>query len=276
MKFEKYHGLGNDFVIVDYKELDENENLEKLAVKICNRFTGIGSDGLVIAGTKTNPHQMTFIDPSGYRDKMCGNAIRCLSYFFKRQGYEKDQIEILTDDGLKIINIISKDPFVVEVNMQTFDWTPKNIPAISDLEKIFDVKHKLKSGFEFEYSAVNFGPAHVVIFVNELDDKIIYEVVDELNIPSLFPSDANFNFAKVIDENNIELKTWERGIGITLACGTGSCAVAALSNIKNLTKGAINIHQALGKLTIEKKGDSYFMQGPAQFVYSGEIDITKL
>jgi diaminopimelate epimerase len=121
MKFEKYHGLGNDFVIVDYKELDENENLEKLAVKICNRFTGIGSDGLVIAGTKTNPHQMTFIDPSGYRDKMCGNAIRCLSYFFKRQGYEKDQIEILTDDGLKIINIISKDPFVVEVNMQTFD-----------------------------------------------------------------------------------------------------------------------------------------------------------
>jgi len=276
MKFEKYHALGNDFVIVEYKELDEKENLEQLAIKICNRFTGIGCDGLVIAGTRTNPYQMTFIDPSGYRDKMCGNAIRCLAYFFKRKGYDKGKIEILTDDGLKIISFISNEPFVVEVDMQTFDWTPKNIPAITNLEKIFNVKHKTKSGFEFEYSAVNFGPAHVVIFVDELVDKVIYEVVEELNISSLFPNEANFNFAKVIDENNIELKTWERGIGITLACGTGSCAVAALSSIQDLTKGVVNIHQALGKLTIEKKGDNYFMKGPAKFVFSGEIDISKL
>lgn len=275
MKFEKYHGLGNDFIIIDYKEIALGSNIEQLAKDLCNRFTGIGSDGLVIAGSIDNEYNMIFIDPSGYRDKMCGNAIRCLSYYYKRHGYEKNSIDILTDDGLKNINIIKneEDWFIVEVNMGTFDWTPSNIPAISNLDKIHNVEFILSDGYKIKYSAIKFGPAHVIIFLDELNEKRIYQIVKELNKPTLFPEEACFNFAHVIDKNNISLKTWERGIGITLACGTGSCATAVISLLNNLTSGKVNIHQTLGTLSVELRQGNYFMQGPAEFVYSGEINI---
>lgn len=249
MKFEKYHGLGNDFLITEDLSIIGNHDLIK---NICNRYTGIGADGLIVV--KKDPLEMVFYNQDGTRGEMCGNGIRCFSYYcYNHQLINSNHFECYTLDGIKELEIKCIHPFTVRVKMGKM------------IDKI-DVVYIEFNDIMYQVYSLNFGVPHVVIFT---DNNISESLGSYISNHQYFKNKTNVNFVKIIDKSNLNIITYERGVGFTKACGTGSCSSVIVSNKLNLVDDKVTVHQALGNLLITIEQDEIYMEGES--VKVGEI-----
>lgn len=249
MKFEKYHGLGNDFLITEDLSVIDNYELIK---DICNRYTGIGADGLIVV--KKDPLEMVFYNQDGTRGEMCGNGIRCFSYYcYNHNLLNSNSFDCLTLDGVKHLEINSYNPFIVRVNMG----------KMVDNLKVFDIEFNDKI---YQVYSLNFGVPHAVIFTNDGINESLGSYISNHNF---FPNKTNVNFVRIIDEANIRIVTYERGVGFTKACGTGSCSSVIVCNILGQVTDEVIVHQALGSLLVIINNGEVYMEGGCTKV--GEI-----
>ena len=265
MNFVKMHGCGNDFVII---EDEKGFNYEKLAVSLCNRKTGVGADGLIIV--KKNPLEMIFYNQDGSRASMCGNGIRCFArYCYEKKLCKNKRLECITQAGTMKIEITSVEPFLCKVDMGRPNFTNQMIHVsdnINSFGRVLTIKRYHLTIYSFFM-----GTIHTVLFVESLDSQVLTLAEDICKNP-LFHNQTNVNFVKVIDDKTLGVKTFERGVGWTLACGTGACASVVASHKLGLTGPKVTVKLPMGFLNIEiGKKENVMMEGPAVLTYTGEL-----
>lgn len=276
LKFEKYHGAGNDFIIFHEKDLIEKgiPDYSELAKEVCNRNFGIGADGMIILKYVANMPYMFFFNSDGSQAPMCGNGIRCFAHFLKNNKVEfEDTFVVKTLSGDLTIETITdeeNEEFFVKVNMDKPIFNVKNLINISG-DKFLREKINI-DGKEIEISYIFMGTDHSVIFVDDFNQYDIDDLGKKIeNYTDLFPKKVNVNFVKVYDRKHIEVITWERGAGRTLACGTGATACAVLSRIFDFTDEKMNVKVPGGQLVIEYNnvGSDAYMTGPSEKIAEG-------
>ena len=278
----KYHGCGNDFVIIDFQELARilpSQEWSNFAKAVCNRHLGIGADGLLIVGRPDRSEEsgnvsMMIFNRDGSRSEMCGNGIRCVAHFARHQGWTNGLKFIIdTDSGPRQIEVT--DPFHYKVNMGPPEFDPDKIPMKSGGIDEFGVPWFSESrirGLEALDSVlhgVSMGNPHAVRF-----DDSQYYIAPNLEAlgPQIeshpdFPNKTNVEFAHVVDEHHVKVDVWERGAGATLACGTGACAVAAVGIRRGVLSSPVEVELPGGTLKIEWDGQGdVYMTGPAKKV----------
>jgi diaminopimelate epimerase len=270
INFTKMQGTGNDFIVIEDFE-GEHDNLEELASKLCDRHFGIGADGiLVVRKSNIADIQMIIINADGSYASMCGNGIRCFAkYIWEKKYVLGDTIRIETGDGVKLASICVKDGRAegVTINMGKYNFNPKSIPALSE-EEIINKKLEINNK-EYYITSMLMGVPHTIVFGGKDD----YETQEGKAIEnsSLFPQKTNVNFCEVVDKNTIRVKTWERGAGPTLACGTGSCASVVAASRLGYVVGKVTVQVPGGLLNIEIVKDEVLMEGPAEITFDGQF-----
>ena len=279
IKFTKMQGLGNDFVLVDYEEIKELDiSLGDLAIKMCDRKFGIGADGLIII----NPDDMKantdvcwrIINSDGSEPQMCGNGMRCFAQYVYNHGLVQDKkFSVNTLAGTIIPEVL--DDNIVRVNMGKPIFEAEKIPVKSNLYPVLN--DTLQAGDRtFQFSAVSMGNPHCLIFSEENTEELAIKYGSSIENNPIFPEKTNVEFIKVISEKHIKINVWERGCGITLACGTGACASTVAAILNNLTENKVKADLPGGTLTIEwggnpiDKNHDVFMSGSAKVVFEGE------
>lgn len=274
MRFSKWQGLGNDFVIVNGFE-EQIDNYEHAALQVCDRHFGVGADGLVlILPSKIADFQMRIFNSDGSEAEMCGNVTRCVARYVYENGLtEKTKITLETLAGPIKPELVFTDgvPSVVRVDMGLPRLKRAEIPMTgAPDEKAIELPVEI-AGKTFYGTAVSMGNPHFVIFVDDLE-KIEVETIGPLieNNP-LFPRKTNVEFAQIISDSEIRMRVWERGAGITLACGTGTCATMVAAALSGKAGRKATIHLVGGDLCIEWGTDDHvYMSGPAVEVFRGE------
>lgn len=276
IKFVKYQGTGNDFIIINKSSLSENINRKMLAKKVCDRKFGIGADGMiVIEESHIADMKMCFYNADGTIATMCGNGIRCFSkYIYSNKLVNKVDFTVETLAGIMKVNIIEEDEKIigVRINLGKPLFTSDEIPKDTE-DKYYINKELIVNGEKYIINVLKIGTIHTVIFDDELILSKIEKVGHAIENHKKFPMKTNVNFVKVIDKDNIEVITWEKGVGITLACGTGSAASAIFSKMLKGCNERINVKVLGGNLTIENIKGEIFMTGPAEFICEGMYNI---
>lgn len=276
MEFTKMHGLGNDFVVV-YGEQELPSHASEWAVKLCNRFFGIGADGLVyiLPSTKAN-FMMRIMNSDGSEAEQCGNAIRCVAKYVYDHGHiDREEITIETiGAGVQQVRLTVQDGQVssVRVDMGEPVLNGLSVPTLIDLHPV--VNHPIEvDGQDFRFTAVSMGNPHCVIYVDDAINFDLGEWGPKLEVHPLFPRKINVEFATVNSRGQVDMRVWERGAGLTLACGTGACATLVSSVLNGLTDHSATISLKGGDLFIEwdESDNHVYMTGPAEVVYAGTI-----
>ena len=262
IKFTKMQGAGNDYIYVNTMQYPI-QNPSKAAIRWSDRHNGIGSDGLVLIGTSPVPEadfSMRIFNADGSEAMMCGNASRCIGkYLYERGLTTKTKIQLLTLSGIKILTLHVADGTVQSVTVDMLE------PTLED-ERLFIPTRGLNEG-----TFVSMGNPHYVIFTDDVD--LVETTGRALEHHPAFPQRCNIEFAQVMDDGSIRTRVWERGSGVTQACGTGACATAVAAVITGRTSRQSNIVMDGGTLQIEwRESDNHvYMTGPAEFVFDGEI-----
>ena len=272
IKAFKMDGLGNDFVIIDQRI--ENIELSKdQIIKICNR-NFIGCDQLIII--KKNPKldaELEFYNSDGSSSGACGNGTRCVADFLSKKNNQK-KIIVWTSSGILKSNILGNNLVETEVGIPKTHWN--EIPLSKNLDtKNLNIKILSKNNTEhIGGTAVNVGNPHIVFFVKDIKNFDLKKIGPEIENHKLFPEKCNVTLAKVINKNLIKVKVWERGSGLTKACGTAACAAAIAGNINGLVEKKTDIEFKLGKLSIfiDDK-NSVHMKGSVSNIKNIEIKI---
>ncbi len=265
------HGLGNDFVVIDAREMDIKP-IKKNAAWIGDRRFGVGCDQLLLL-RKSNKadFRMQIFNSDGSEVEMCGNGIRCLAKFLQEKKItRKNEIRFETLAGTIITRFQGKE---VEVDMGAPILEAPEIPVNL---KGRVANHKVKVlGRGFEITCVSMGNPHCVIFVKNLDSFDLAKFGPAFETHKLFPNRINVEFVEVVSKKQLRMKVWERGAGETLACGTGACAVAVASKIVQGTGKSVTVKLAGGNLKIRWNGENepVFMCGPANTVYNGVMEL---
>ena len=275
MKFQKMHGLGNDFILMD--GIDPLKfDLAALASRFCDRHQGIGADGIiVILPSEKADVKMRIINSDGSEANMCGNGIRCFAkYVYENNIITAKSFTIETGAGIMIPELIIEDDKVlfVKVNMGAPILDRLAIPMKGGPGKVINEPLQI-AGTEYKITSLLMGVPHTIVFVDDLENTDIVTIGRQIEKNPVFPEGTNVNFVEVINDREIKVRTWERGAGSTLACGTGSCAsaVAAFLNLK--TGRVVTVHLTLGDLLVEWIEDKVYMTGSADHVFTGEISI---
>jgi len=274
MKFTKMHGLGNDFIVIEH---DPNLSLDyrKFALKICDRYEGIGADGLVVAmPSGIADIRMMIINSDGSEAEMCGNAIRCFAkYAYERALVKSDSMTIETPAGIikPVIIIGNGSVKAVRVNMGRPGLNRSDIPMIGDEGMVLNEKLQVQDE-TFLISSLLMGVPHTIVYIDDVNTAPVTTIGPKIEKHHMFPKRTNVNFVEIINDSEIKIRTWERGAGATLACGTGSCASVVASHLTGKTKRSVTVHLKLGSLFIEwQDDDTVFMTGPANEVFEGDI-----
>ena len=264
IKFTKMHGAGNDYIYVDTIK-SPIESPDKLSVAWSARHTGIGSDGLVLIGSSDKADfSMRIFNADGSEAQMCGNASRCIGKYLYEYGLtSKTTITLDTLSGIKILRLHIEDGKVDSVTVDM--GAPAGIH-----EQIVEAQGK-----QFTGTVLSMGNPHLVIFVNDIKDIHRESIGPELENHPLFPDRINVEFAQLLENGSIRMRVWERGSGITQACGTGACATAVAAAFTGWTGRASDIIMDGGRLHIEwnEKDGHVAMTGGATRVFEGEIEI---
>lgn len=272
--FTKMHGAGNDYIYVDAARYPIN-NPEEAAIKWSDRHTGIGSDGLVLIDKPTimsgADFSMRIFNADGSEAMMCGNASRCIGkYLYEKHLTDSTEIKLETLSGVKILKLtLSPDrSTVVSVTVDMLE--PKFHQAAQYNEQV-----GLDALREYGHSLfVSMGNPHCVIFVDDITAIDVAAVGSKAEYLPAFPERCNIEFAQVTAPNVLRTRVWERGSGITMACGTGACATAVAAAQLGLASRESDIVMDGGTLHIEWKDDNHVMlSGPAAFVFDGEITL---
>ncbi len=281
MEFVKMHGLGNDFIVVE--DLEERIKLSESEIqRLCHRNFGVGSDGLVfIHPSRRGDFRMRIFNSDGSEAEMCGNAIRCVAkHAFETGLVKKNEVLVETLQDLNQIKIFLKGNQVdsVEVNMGEPVLDSKLVPAQGENRMIIMEDLVLNQlGLTFKITALSMGNPHCVIFVEDGEKMPFNEIGFLIEHHSLFPRKTNVEFVEVINKRKIKMRVWERGVGETLACGTGACASVVASVLNNLTERRVTVDLPGGQLEIywDERENQVFMKGPAEKVFAGKINITR-
>lgn len=275
MKFVKMHGAGNDYVYVDcFRQTIEDP--ESLAREISDRNFGVGGDGMIlIEPSKKADVKMRIFNADGSEAEMCGNGVRCVAkYAFDHGLVDRTEIEIETGAGILPLTMYPNQHEHIDkvrVNMGPPRLTRGELPMLGATdEQVINMKLEILDR-TFEITCVSMGNPHCVIYVDELENFPVKRYGYAIENHELFPRRINVEFVQVLSPNEVRQRTWERGAGETLACGTGASAVTVAGVLTGRTEGRLLNHLTGGDLEMEwdGKGD-VFMTGPAAEVFSGE------
>ncbi len=276
MQFVKSHGCGNDFVVVE--DLQDRLSVSAEMVRtLCDRHFGIGADGFIRVAPATDADFfMDYYNGDGEVAEMCGNGIRCLAKFVADRGLVGgDKLRVGTRAGVKDLELIrgpGGDVERVRVDMGSPILERRLIPIQGEGE------HAIKEpiavdDFEFVASCLSMGNPHCVLFVTDLPSVPFGFLGPTIEMLPLFPKRTNVEFVQVLNRSEVRVRVWERGVGETLACGTGACAVAVASSLRGFSDRNVAVHLPGGTLDIEWAADGrVFMTGPAVEVFRGSLD----
>ncbi|MEX2460921.1 MAG: diaminopimelate epimerase [Paenibacillaceae bacterium] len=278
MNFTKMHGLGNDFIIIT-GETRLPEQASELAIQLCDRFFGIGADGLVyILPSDKADFMMRIMNSDGSEAEQCGNAIRCVSKYVYDHGLiQQTEISIETiGAGAQKVQLFLKDGKVdsVRVDMGQPILKGTQVPTTVDQDIVKDYPIEV-DGREFRFTAVSMGNPHCVIYVDDAINIDLQTWGPKLETHPMFPRKINVEFVTVKSRDYADMRVWERGAGPTLACGTGACATLVASVLNGVTDRSATVSLKGGNLFVEwNKADNHvYMTGPAEEVYKGTVAI---
>ncbi len=269
--FTKMHGIGNDFVLINRfaVELTEAE-LPELARRMCDRRFGIGSDGLLLAEPGTQAKfRMRMLNPDGSESEMCGNGVRCFARYLQEQGLTTET-RIPVETGAGVLVLETKPGGLVQVDMGPARLTRGEVGMVGDTGQQFINEPVDAADETFMGTAVSMGNPHLVVLVPDADAVDLTRLGPLLEHNELFPARVNVHFIQVLDRGHLKQRTWERGAGVTLACGTGACASAVAAFLNGVSDRQVEIHLPGGNLNIDYHEDGrVFMTGPAEKVFEG-------
>ena len=276
IKFTKMHGAGNDYIYVNTL-LYNIEDPNAASIKWSDRHKGIGSDGLVLICKPTSmraDYRMRIFNADGSEAMMCGNASRCIGkYLYERGLTHSTSIRLETLSGIKTLHLhLNEDK--TQVESVTVDMLEPQLENSKQYASEGD--GTLKAAFRsFKGTFVSMGNPHFVTFVDDIDDIDIARFGSIMEHDKSFPERANIEFAQIMPDGEIRTRVWERGSGITIACGTGACATAVAAALTNRRGRTSDIKMDGGTLHIEwSEADNHvYMTGPAAFVFDGEIKL---
>jgi len=267
MFFEKWQGCGNDFVIFDATQnfFVHDANSVK---KICDRNFGVGADGVIyVLPSDCADFKMKIFNADGSEAEMCGNGIRCFAKFIAQKNFFKN---LKVETGAGILTVALEKNFVT-VDMGEPILDAEKIP-VEGTGKIISQNIEV-AGKIFKMTCVSMGNPHCVIFVDDLKNINLAEIGPLFENNKKFPRKTNTEFVQVLGENILRMRVWERGSGITLACGTGACATAVAANLNNFAGKICTVKLDGGDLQIDwRENNHIFMTGAAEKVFSGNID----
>ncbi|WP_435017092.1 diaminopimelate epimerase [Tundrisphaera sp. TA3] len=274
MKFAKMHGLGNDYVYVSTFDQPAPRNPAALSRAVSDRHFGIGSDGLIlIEPTDRADARMRMFNADGSESEMCGNGVRCVAKFIHDRGIApRPRVTVETGRGLLTLDleIEGGKASCVRVDMGPPILDPDAIPTTLPGQPPVDVPLQV-GGHDLAVTAVSMGNPHAVIYVEDVDRFPVETLGPLLENHPAFPKRVNVHFVEVLSPREVRMRTWERGSGITMACGTGACAVAVAGVLNGQTGSRLLAHLPGGPLELEWDGgtSSVFMTGAATHVYDG-------
>ena len=280
MEFTKMHGAGNDYVVIDGRDADMDWSA--LALSILDRHVGIGGDGLLVLVNSTMADvRMRMFNPDGSEAEMCGNGIRCVAKYCFENGFpivDKSSLNVETIDGVKTIQPIWSSGEVVQaiVNMGQPEFIPERIPVTlsDDMSPgpVLDFPVEI-DGYALELSFVSMGNPHAIAFIEMPVEEFPLDVIGpKVENHTLFPNKVNFSIVNVLTKGSVKARVWERGAGETLACGTGACAIAAVSSLHDYMDSYIDIALPGGSIKIRWNNDNaIYMEGPVKEVFRGEL-----
>ena len=278
IKFTKMQGIGNDYVYIDcYTKEIEIENVSEFAKKVSDRHFGIGADGVIlICKSGYADFKMRMFNSDGSEAEMCGNGIRCVGKFvYDKKLTKKDEITVETLAGIKKLklNVKNKKVKTVTVDMGEPILEPEKIPVMSREPIVRNLEIKILNK-NFKFTCVSMGNPHTVTFVDNVVDIDVEKYGPIIENDGYFPHKTNVEFVEIIDKKHIMMRTWERGSGETLACGTGACAAVVASILNNITEYEVDVELLGGHLQIEwnRESNRVYMTGPAVTVFEGELD----
>jgi diaminopimelate epimerase len=277
MKFWKYHALGNDYLVMDPKDLAAPLTVEQVKT-ICHRNFGVGSDGILLGplpSTKA-PFGLRIYNPDGSEAEKSGNGLRIFSrYLWDRKLVGENEFAIETAGGV-VKSTVFDSGKMVRVEMGKVNFSSEKIPVKGPPREVLNEKISV-GGREFAFCAATIGNPHCVLPLSEISEAMAKQFGPLLEVHPNFPNRTNVQFLKVIDRNNIQIEIWERGAGYTLASGSSSSAAAAVAHKLGLCDGSITVHMPGGKLAIEIGKDfDVLMTGPVTKVAEGNISTEML
>lgn len=273
IRFTKMQGLGNDYIYVNVMECPIS-NPEQFSIRWSDRRKGIGSDGLImIGGSKIADFSMRIFNADGSEARMCGNGARCVGKYLHDKGLtDKTEIRLETLSGIKVLKLhLASDGTVDMVTVNMGQGLPLKVNHGSGTL----VGEKLNVGEgPTVCSAIDMGNPHLVMFVKDAEKAHVSEVGPFMEHNAMFPDRANIEFAQVLDRKHIRMRVWERGSGITFACGTGACATAVASAMQGYTDAdGCDVIMDGGTLTVQWDPETkeVLMTGAAEFVFDGTV-----
>jgi len=279
MKFTKMHGIGNDYIYVNCFE--ESYDYPEIVTRyISDRHFGIGSDGLIlICPSDTADFRMRMFNMDGSEGQMCGNGVRCVAKYVYDHGLtDQTKISLETLGGIKYLDLTVTDGKVSQVSVDMGEPILRAplIPIDVEKESVIDYPVTV-DGAEYKITGVSMGNPHAVVFVEDPGALNLEKIGPFFENHVLFPERINTEFVNVIDRETVEMRVWERGAGETLACGTGACATTVACVLNGLTERKVTVKLVGGDLTVEwdEETGHVFMTGPAEEVFSGEIDLDR-
>lgn len=273
MKFSKMHGIGNDFVMVNGIQSPISPGLlADLSREICDRKFGIGSDGLILAERgEQAPFKMRMFNPDGSESEMCGNGIRCFMKYLHSEG-ETDASKVDVETGAGILSLVMREDGKIQVDMGKA-WLNRGEIGVTGnasdtfIDQEFSVENQV-----FRGTSVGMGNPHVVVFTHDVSAIDLVHFGPKIENHPLFPNRINVHFVQIKNPGHIIQRTWERGAGITLACGTGACACAVASFLNGLAGRQVKVTLPGGDLDIyyREEDEHVLMTGPAETVFVGD------
>jgi diaminopimelate epimerase len=280
MRFAKYQGIGNDFVMLADPR-DEVELTPRLVRALSDRHFGIGADGVirVAPGVDGADLSMDYVNSDGSIGEMCGNGIRCLALFAREEGMtDATHMRVATPAGLMTIEVEENGRVRVDMGVPIF--APAAIPIRWEGPEALHAKLEV-DGEVVEATCLSMGNPHAVLFVDDPERAPVTTLGPRLETHEAFPNRANVEFVRVASPTRVEMRVWERGVGETLACGTGACAAAVAARLIGGAEAEMVVSLPGGELEIEWEGSlgddkPVFMTGPAVRSFEGEVDLEEL
>lgn len=272
------HGLGNSYIYVNlFEETLYEEELPELARKVSNPNTGIGSDGLILIGPSDQADfRMRVFNSDGSEAKNCGNGLRMVAkYVYERGLTDQQKITIETLGGIVEARLHVNDHHkvkLVTVDMGLPGLQKKDLPMAGDAESQTILEEIEVNGQTFAITGVSMGNPHAVIFVDDVEQVNVADIGPKIEHHELFPERVNVEFIEPVNRNEIVFRVWERGSGITQACGTGACAAVVAGIVTEQLDRHVLVHLLGGDLQIEwnQENGHVYMTGPAEFICDGE------
>ena len=276
LQFTKMHGCGNDYIYFDcFKQ--KIADPEALSRRLSRYHFGIGGDGIIlIEPSACADARMRIFNQDGSEGKMCGNGIRCVGKYLYDSGLaRKEEIAVETRSGIRVLQMQVKDGQVtgVTVNMGQAELAPERIPVAFPESEIIGRPVPI-DGKEWEITCVSMGNPHCVVFCEDPDSLELTQVGPKFEKAEIFPEGVNTEFIRVIDRKTLQMRVWERGSGETLACGTGACASAVAAILRGYCdrEEEITVRLKGGELKIRWDQEAVWMTGPAETVFTGEVE----